>query len=63
MCHSELIDDICAASAAYMLNMLPQYRALNESELFERLKAHFEAAITAFIHGAAGWNVPEPSTN
>lgn len=58
-----LVDDISAASAAYLFNALSAIASLPASEAFERLKSHFEAALAAFIDGAARWCLPEPSEN
>lgn len=64
MCESsDRLQGVAAASAAYLVNMLPEYAALNGSELFERFKDHFAAALTALIDGASGWGVPVPSDN
>ncbi len=60
---SHLAEDVCAASAAYLFNLLPELVKLPATEQFERLAAHFEAAITAYVDGLAGWIIPEPSKN
>lgn len=59
---SDLAGDVCAASAAYLLNVLPDLVTLPATELFNRLAAHFEAALAAYRDGMNGW-IPEPSRN
>ena len=54
---------VAAASAAYLFNVLPSLTGLPATELFERLKSHFEAAVAAYQNGLAGWAWPEPSRN
>jgi hypothetical protein len=59
---AQLADDVAAASAAYLFNVLPSIVALPPPEAFERLKGHFEAALAAYADGTDGW-IPEPSDN
>jgi hypothetical protein len=58
----DLIEDVCAASAAYLFNVLPEIAMLSAHEQFQRLAAHFEAALMAYRDGLAGW-ISEPSVN
>lgn len=58
----DLIEDVCAASAAYLFYLLPDLVKLPAPEAYKRLAAHFEAALLAYRDGLAGW-VPEPSVN
>ncbi|QJW94195.1 hypothetical protein [Frigoriglobus tundricola] len=60
--NSALADDVCAASAAYLFNLLPDLVKLPAPEQFQRLAAHFEAALLAYHDGINGW-LPEPSQN
>jgi hypothetical protein len=59
---SDLREDVCAASAAYLFNVLPELVKLPAPEQFKRLAAHFEAALLAYRDGMSGW-IPEPSPN
>lgn len=59
----ELAQDVAAASAAYLLTMLPAIMRLPRDEAFERLTMHFEAAISAYLDGVRGWELPAPSGN
>jgi hypothetical protein len=60
----QLIEDVCAASAAYLFNVLPEIAKLPAKEQFERLAVHFEAALLAYKDGMRGWNeIPEPSVH
>ena len=58
----DLADDVAAASAAYLFNVLPEILKLPASERYARLAVHFEACLCAYKDGLAGW-VPEPSKN
>jgi hypothetical protein len=58
-----LAEDVCAASAAYVVDVLPELMKLPPAEQFARLAAYFEAALMAYRDGLAGWIAPEPSKN
>jgi len=58
----ELIEDIVAASAAYLWNVLPSSAPLPAPEAFARFQAHFESAFAAYFE-ASGIRLPEPSEN
>ena len=58
----DLIDDVAQASAAYLVNTLPDILKLPATQRYERLVSHFEAAIAAYRHGHAA-RIPEPSNN
>ncbi len=58
---SELIEDISAASAAYLWNILPEIAALPGSEGFERLCDVFRTAFIVYFD-ARNERVPEPAT-
>jgi hypothetical protein len=60
--NQELIEDVCAASAAYLVNVMPALAGLETCELFKRLVTHFEAALRAYRDGLRS-NIPEPSEN
>lgn len=57
-----LVEEVCAASAAYLFNLMPELVKLPATEQFKRLVAHFEAALLAFHDNLPPW-VPEPSQN
>lgn len=57
-----LVEEVCAASAAYLFNLLPQLVQLPAAEQFKRLASHFESALLAF-HDSLPPRVPEPSPN
>ena len=59
----ELISDISAASSAYVVNLLPWICKLGAAEQFNKLAAHFEAALLAYKDGLKGWSEIEPSRN
>jgi hypothetical protein len=56
-------EDIAAAAAAYLWNVLPFIMKLSAPEAFDRLKTHFEVAITAYTKGTERWELPVPSEN
>jgi hypothetical protein len=56
----QLTETVAAASAAYVYTLLPDLAALPPRAAFERLKAHFEAALIAYTDGLDGWGEPEP---
>ena len=61
-------EDVAAASAAYLFNVLPGITALPAPEAFERLKLHFETAIMTYQRMAAEGahactRLPQPSQN
>jgi hypothetical protein len=61
-----LIEDLAAASAAYLFNLLPGIVNLPASERFTRLAAHIEGAVVAYADAKQGWyegRIPEPSVN
>lgn len=59
----KLIEDVAAASAAYLFNVLPEITKLPATEQYERLKLHFSTAFLAYQDAQAGWVWPEPSLN
>lgn len=61
--NEETADDVSAASACYLYNVLPSIMAESPPEAFRRLAAHFLTAIRAYHDARAGWGIPEPSTN
>ena len=56
-------DDVAAASAAFLFNLLPAIAALPAPEAFERLAGHFRANLTAYRDARAGWAAADPSDN
>jgi hypothetical protein len=58
----ELIEDVSAASAAYLWNILPEITTLPDSEGFERLRDIFRTAFIAYFDAREEW-IPEPSDN
>lgn len=58
----KLIDDVAAASAAYLWNVLPQIAKLPCVEGFERLEEHIRTAFIAYFDGLDGWML-SPSNN
>jgi hypothetical protein len=60
---SQLMDDVAAASAAYLWNILPEIAKLPCVEGFERLAEHFRTAFLAYFDGRCGWGLPAPSSN
>jgi hypothetical protein len=59
---NELIEDVSAASATYLWNLLPEIAALPACEGFERLRDVFRTAFLAYFDALDGW-IPEPSDN
>ncbi len=59
----QLAEDVAAASAAYLVNVLPEIIKLPASQMFERLKTHFSTAFLAYSEGLENWGFPEPSEN
>jgi hypothetical protein len=59
----QLAEDVSAASAAYLWNVLPDIATLSATEGFERLADHFRTAFLAYFDGLEGWGLPEPSEN
>lgn len=57
-----LVEEVCAASAAHLFNLMPELARLPATEQFKRLAAHFEVALLAFHDNLVPW-VPEPSPN
>jgi hypothetical protein len=55
--------DVCAATASYAVNMLPEWLKLPASGLFQRLEALVEGAILAHRDAMNNWGMPEPSRN
>ena len=61
---AELLEDVAAASAAYLYNMLPRLVELPAKEVYRQLAAHFEAALCAYRDSLNNWTIPaEPSRN
>ena len=60
---SERAEDVAAASAAYLLNILPGIVASDPSEGFRRLSIHIQTVILAYVGENVGFCVPEPSEN
>ncbi len=59
----KLVEDVSAASAAYLWNILPEIAKLPSVEGFERLCEHFRTAFLAYFDGLEGWRLPEFSDN
>jgi hypothetical protein len=59
----QLIEDVCAASAAHLFNCLGEITKLPACEQFARLQEHFSTAFLAYQEGLTGWLAPEPSRN
>ena len=57
----DLVDDVSAASAAYLFNLLPALVKRPASEQYESLAAHFEAALMAYRDALAGLFDDEPT--
>ena len=63
---SKLAQDVSAASAAYLVNLLPGLAEAPMEEAFDRLRLSFEAAIAAYRFNARRLrrrHCPEPSDN
>lgn len=45
-----LKDDVAAAGAAYLVNVLPELMTLPKSELFDALRVHLRASLAAYDH-------------
>jgi len=60
---SKLIEDVSAASAAYLWNILPEIAKLPSAEGFERLCEHFRTAFIAYFDGREGWELLRFSEN
>lgn len=57
-------DDISAASACVLFNLLPDLLTHCSSEVYTRLKLHIETAIRVYVDQQQGWGLgPEPSLN
>lgn len=57
-----LADDVSAASAAYLFNLLPGFATLPAPDVYERLQHHIFAALVAYAEAAKNWGLPpEPS--
>ena len=56
-------EDVASAAAAYLWNVLPIIMKLSAPEAFDRIKTHFEVAITAFTKRSITWEMPAPSEN
>ena len=59
------LHDCAAASAAYLVNLLPALAALDKREAYARLHLHFQAALAAYRHETRQprRRVPKPSRN
>jgi hypothetical protein len=59
-----LADDVAAASAALLFNLLPEIVKLPAPEAYARLQSHIHAALLAYAESLEGWGFPpEPSVN
>ena len=58
-----VVEDVSAATAAYVWNALPDIAALPAPEGFRRLKEIVETAFAAYADATGGWGVPPPSRN
>lgn len=55
---NNLIEDVTAASAAYLVNVLPEIAKLPASEQYKRLEAHFLACLMAYRECLKDWLIP-----
>jgi hypothetical protein len=60
---NKLIEDVSAASAAYLWIILPEIAKLPSADAFERLCEHFRTAVLAYLDGREGWVLPKISEN
>lgn len=61
---SPLIEDVAAASAAYLFNMLPEIVKLAAPEAYAQLQTHIHSALIAYAESLNNWGFPpEPSVN
>ena len=58
----EQAQDVAAASAAYLIDILPELLQLSPPEQFRRLADHFETSILAYCDAVRGF-APELSRN
>ncbi len=58
-----IVDDVAAASAAHLYNVLPEIAKLSPPEQYRRLKAHFETALLAYANAVDGRRAAEPGRN
>lgn len=58
----QLMNDVAAASAAYLLPELPKLARMPQKQAFEKLTLFLEATLMAYREGEGGW-MPEPSQN
>lgn len=59
-----LKDDVASASSAYLVNALPELLTLPKSELFDALRRHFLATLTAYERERRRKSrLPTPSVN
>jgi hypothetical protein len=56
-------EDVAAASAAYLWNILPGLIESTPCEGFERLACYIQTAIRAYFGDQESFLVPEPSVN
>jgi hypothetical protein len=57
-------EDVAAASAAYVYNLLPELAKLSPPEGFRRLYDLFHTAIVAYVESQCNWGLrSEPSKN
>jgi hypothetical protein len=50
-----LAEDVAAASAAYLWDVLPEILKSAPEEAVRRLALHFETAIRAYLEGLENW--------
>lgn len=57
------VEEVAAASAAYLYNALPSLVRLPPPELYRRLESYFVACLIAYRDTRTGWAIPDPSDN
>jgi hypothetical protein len=61
--NEQLANDVAAASAAYLIDCLPEILGLPAHEVIHRLELHIHTAIVAYLESTRNWDIPEPSRN
>jgi len=61
--NEQLANDIAGASAACLLDCLPEILGLPAHERFRRLEDHLLTTIIAYLASTRNWNIAEPSRN
>jgi hypothetical protein len=54
----KLADDVAAASASVLFDLLPEINKLSPSEAFERVATIFGTAIMAYFDAYENWGFP-----